>query len=61
MKLELNRIAKKPSYTIGQLFVDGEYFCDTLEDRCRDLDKEEKVMGDPGRNLRGYRERVREI
>ena len=44
MKLELNRIAKKPSYTIGQLFVDGEYFCDTLEDRCRDLDKEEKVM-----------------
>lgn len=44
MKLELNRIAKKPLYTIGRLFVDGKYFCDTLEDRCRDLDKEEKVM-----------------
>lgn len=44
MKLELNRIAKKPLYTIGQLFVDGKYFCDTLEDRCRDLDREEKVM-----------------
>lgn len=42
--LELNRIAKKPLYTIGRLFVDGKYFCDTLEDRCRDLDKEEKVM-----------------
>ena len=44
MMLELNRIAKKPLYTIGRLFVDGKYFCDTLEDRCRDLDKEEKVM-----------------
>lgn len=46
MKLELNRIAIRPSYTIGRLFVDGEYFCDTLEDRCRDLDKEEKVMNE---------------
>ena len=44
MKLELNRIAKKPLYTIGKLFVDGKYFCDTLEDQCRDLDREEKVM-----------------
>ena len=44
MKLELNRIARKPLYTIGRLFVGGKYFCDTLEDRCRDLDKEEKVM-----------------
>lgn len=44
MKLELNRIAIRPSYTIGKLFVDGEYFCDTLEDRCRDLNREEKVM-----------------
>ena len=44
MKLKLSRIAKKPLYTIGRLFVDGKYFCDTLEDRCRDLDREEKVM-----------------
>lgn len=46
MILELNRIAKKPHYTIGRLFVDGKYFCDTLEDRCCDLDKEEKVMNE---------------
>ena len=46
MMLELNRIAKKPLYTIGRLFVDGKYFCDTLEDCCRDLDKEEKVMNE---------------
>ena len=46
MMLELNRIAKKTLYTIGRLFVDGKYFCDTLEDRCRDLDKEKKVMNE---------------
>lgn len=46
MRLELNRIAKKLLYTIGKLFVDGKYFCDTLEDRCRDLDREEKVMNE---------------
>ena len=46
MKLELNRIAKEPLYTIGRLFVDGKYFSDTLEDRCRDLDKGEKVMNE---------------
>ena len=43
MKLELNRIAKKPSYTIGRLFVDGEYFCDTLEDRCRDRERVREI------------------
>ena len=46
MNIELNRITRKLSYTIGRLFVDGKYFCDTLEDRCRDLDKEEKVMNE---------------
>lgn len=46
MNIELNRIARKLSYTIGRLFVDGKYFCDTLEDRCRDLDKEKKVMNE---------------
>ena len=46
MKLELNRIAKKHLYTIGRFFVDGKYFCDTLEDRYRDWDKEEKVMNE---------------
>ena len=44
--LELIRIAKKPLYTIGRLIVDRKYFCDTLEDCCRDLDKEEKVMNE---------------
>jgi hypothetical protein len=42
MNIELNRITRKLSYTIGRLFVDGKYFCDTLED----LDKEKKVMNE---------------
>ena len=46
MNIELKRITRKLSYTIGRLFVDGKYFCDTLEDRCRDLDKEKKVMNE---------------
>ena len=30
MKLELTRIALRDTYTIGKLYVDGVYFCDTL-------------------------------
>ncbi len=45
MKLELKRIALRPTYTIGRLYVDGQYWCDTLEDRVRDLSKERKVPG----------------
>lgn len=37
MNLKLKRIAKKSSYTIGKLYVDGKYFCDTLEDTDRGL------------------------
>ena len=44
MKLELTRIFKGRKYTIGKLFVDGRYFCDTLEDRVRNLPVEKKVM-----------------
>lgn len=35
MKLRLNRIYKGPKYTIGRLYVDDKYFCDTLEDTVR--------------------------
>lgn len=37
MKLTLKRIYKGLSYTIGKLYIDGEYFCDTLEDADRGL------------------------
>lgn len=39
MKLLLKRIALKSTYTIGRLFVDGKYFCDTLEPTVRDLNR----------------------
>lgn len=45
MKLQLERKYLKPEYTIGQLKVDGTFFCDTLEDRVRDLSREKKVPG----------------
>ena len=35
MKLEVIRHAFKPTYTIGKLYIDGKYFCDTLEDVVR--------------------------
>lgn len=38
MKILLKRIARKPTYTIGRLYLDGQYFCDTLEDVDRGLD-----------------------
>lgn len=35
MKLQLKRRYIGENYTIGSLFVNGEYFCDTLEDKVR--------------------------
>ena len=37
MKLLVDRKYKKSTYTIGNLYVDGKYFSNTLEDRDRGL------------------------
>lgn len=37
MELRLKRIARRDTYTIGRLYIDGEKFCDTLEDADRGL------------------------
>ena len=37
MNIILNRIAKKAKYTIGKLYINDKYFCDTLEDIDRGL------------------------
>lgn len=42
MKLTLKRIALRPTYTIGKLYIDDAYFCDTLEDTVRDTNKSGK-------------------
>ena len=35
MKVEVKRTFKGTEYTIGKLYIDGAYFCDTLEDTVR--------------------------
>ena len=37
MKLTVKRIALKGSYTLGELYIDGQFFCYTLEDLDRGL------------------------
>ena len=37
MEIEVKRIARKERYTIGNMYVDDTYFCDTLEDADRGL------------------------
>lgn len=37
MNILVKRVAKKDKYTIGKLYIDGVYFCDTLEDKDRNL------------------------
>ena len=53
MELKLHRKYIKPNYVIGNLYVDDKFFCNTLEDQNRDLNKngkfdglEKKVAGD---------------
>lgn len=43
MRLLLDRHYKGEKYTIGRLYIDGEYFCDTCEDVDRGLTKEMNV------------------
>lgn len=37
MKLTVQRIIKEDNHTTGALFINGEYFCDTMEDKDRGL------------------------
>lgn len=39
MKLKIDRTYKKEKYTIGRLYVDGVFFCNTLEDVDRGLNE----------------------
>jgi hypothetical protein len=41
MQITVKRTFKGPEYTIGKLYIDGAYFCDTLEDTVR----AEKIAG----------------
>ena len=39
MKLRLERLWPKKDYTVGRLYVDDRLFCNTLEDRIVDKNK----------------------
>lgn len=39
MELLLERKYIKPEYCIGRLYINGEFFCNTLEDTIRDINK----------------------
>lgn len=53
MKLQLTRIALRPTYTIGRLLIDGERFCDTLEDRVRDTNKDGDLLDEGEQKVYG--------
>ena len=44
MELLLKRTYLGPDYTIGKLYIDGVYFCDTLEDTVRDYNKDGDLL-----------------
>lgn len=44
MKLLLKRTFKGPQYTIGKLYVNGVYECDTLEDTDRGLHQTQSLL-----------------
>ena len=43
MKLTVERKWKKETYTIGRLYVDGQLFCNTLEDKDRGLKESDSL------------------
>lgn len=47
MRLKLERKYLKETYTIGNLYIDGKFFCNTVEDKVRDLNKDGDLL-DPG-------------
>ncbi len=44
MKLLLKRTAKKENYTIGNLYVNDVFFCNTLEDKDRGLHSTQSLL-----------------
>lgn len=42
-QIELHRAAKKKLYTIGHLYVDGVYICDTIEDTDRGITQDDTI------------------
>lgn len=52
MEMLVKRIAKRSTYTIGKLYIDGKYVCDTLEDVDRGL--KQSMSLDEIKNIKVY-------
>ena len=53
MEIKVKRIARKEAYTVGKMYVDGEYVCDTLEDTDRGLTSKMSVAQISGMKVHG--------
>lgn len=53
MELLLQRIARRDTYTIGRLYIDGQYFCDTCEDTDRGLRQDLPLSVNQAKKRRG--------
>lgn len=53
MEIIIRRIAKMSDYTIGRMYVDGRYVCDTLEDTDRGLTQTMDAREIARRKVRG--------
>lgn len=53
MELYLKRIARKAKYTIGHLYIDGKYFCDTIEDTDRGLKQTDAYASNKRKKVHG--------
>lgn len=51
MKLSLERKWKKEDYTVGRLYINGEFFCNTLEDTDRGLDENMELWQIKGKKI----------
>lgn len=45
MELRLERLWPKAEYTVGRLYIDGEMYCNTLEDRVADVNRNGELDG----------------
>ena len=45
MELRLERLWPKAEYTVGRLYIDGELFCNTLEDKVADVNRNGELDG----------------
>lgn len=52
-KVELRRVARRDTYTIGRLYIDGKYICDTLEDKDRGLTQDDEIADIKATKVKG--------